>query len=212
VVEPGIADDVVGARARLVELMVEVGTPVDVVGARVRLADLMAELGTSDDVVGRVPVVDGGRAMEEAVEGGRAVEDVDEGGRVIVAARVVRGGRLDVMTLASCGGGVVPVAACLRRPNTPDSGLLLFGADAVDAALVWERSGPPEEEVALPLTGNRLGDMFRRGLSSLSPFPVGCRVDRDLERPVADEDMPIDLVSACGARVRSVGRGRSVSR
>lgn len=211
-VELGTADDVVGARARLVDLVVEVGTPVDVLGARLRLAELMVEFGTLDDVVGRVPVVDGGRAMEEVVEGGRAVDDVDEGGLVIVAERVVRGGLLDVMTLASCGGGAVPVVACLRRPNTPDSGLLLFGADAVDAALVWERSGAPEEEVALPLTGNRLGDMFRRGLSSRSPFPVGCRVDRDLERPVAEEDMRIGSVPACGSRIGSVGRGRSGSR
>lgn len=210
-VELGAADDVVGARARLADLMVEVGTPVDVLGARVRPAELMVEFGTLDDVVGRVPVVDGGRAMEEVVEGGRAVEDVDEGGRVIVAERVVRGGLLDVMTLASCSGGAVPVA-CLRRPNTPDSGLLLLGDDAVDAALVWERSGAPEDEVALPLTGNRLGDMFRRGLSSRSPFPMGCRVDRGLERPVADEDMRIGSVPTCGSRIGSVGRGRSVSR
>lgn len=211
-VELGAADDVVGARARLVDLVVDVGTPVDVLGARLRLAELMVEFGTLDDAVGRVPVVDGGRAMEEVVEGGRAVEDVDEGGLVIVAERVVRGGLLDVMTLVSCGGGAVPGVACLRRPNTPNSGLLLFGADAVEAALVCDRSGTPEEDVALPLTGNRLGDMFRRGLSSRSPFPVGCRVDRDLERPVADEDMRIGSVPACGSRIGSVGRGRSGSR
>lgn len=211
-VELGAADDVVGARARLVDLVVDVGTPVDVLGARLRLAELMVEFGTLDDAVGRVPVVDGGRAMEEVVEGGRAVEDVDEGGLVIVAERVVRGGLLDVMTLVSCGGGAVPGVACLRRPNTPDSGLLLFGADAVEAALVCDRSGTPEEDVALPLMGNRLGDMFRRGLSSRSPFPVGCRVDRDLERPVADEDMRIGSVPACGSRIGSVGRGWSGSR
>lgn len=70
---------------------------------------------------------------------------------------------------------------------------------------------PPAAELAAPLMGNRLGDMFRRSPSSLSAFPLGFRVDRERVSALPDEDIAIEVDGSLKIASLSVEGARSAS-